>query len=486
MFGGQAWEDDEHISGESVTPEEKSIDDVDFIDKGWRATLKFIVAFATGAFVFLFPIQWDGQTTIPLDVMMTLLQNASMFAVEMFTLGLLIAGGVFTTIAELHYRRVYTVSERVEEWFELDYWRTSKPFWALRVIGAVLGVAILLEAGPGWMFADPVVGTAWSALAITVALVIPLGAIFVNLLAELGGLQFIGTLAQPLMRPFFNLPGRSALDSAASWLGSFSIGYYLTRNVFDRGGYNKREVFVICTCFATANLGTVGAVAAVLEILHLFPIIVALYLIATLIVAAILARIPPLSTVPEEYVAEPNPEPRFTGTVGDYFRFAFNEGVKTAKKGDSIARASVVGFIDGMKLAGMIIGTVLTIAMTVLLLEHYTAFFAYISAPFIPLMNILGIPDPQMAATGIIAGGAEYFIGATMVVEADVLTQVFVVIVTSGQAIFIAASAPMMVDMFDDVPMRFRDLLLLLVLRTAFLIPVAAALTHAAAYVGLI
>ncbi|MFC6765103.1 YjiH family protein [Natrinema soli] len=486
MFGGQSWENDEHASGESVTPETKSIEDITFVDTGVGPTLKFLIAFVTGAFVFLFPIQWEGQTTIPLDVMMTLLQEFSMPLVEAYTLLLLLLGGVLTTLSELHYRGIQTVSERTETLLELDYWRTSILFWALRLVGSALGVAIFFGIGPEWIFADPIVETAWGALAITVALVISLGAIFVNLLAELGGLQFIGTLAQPVMRPLFNLPGRSALDSAASWLGSFSVGYYLTRNVFDRGGYNKREVFVICTCFATANLGTVGAVSAVLGILHLFPIVVFLYLVATLIVAVILVRLPPLSTVPEEYIAEPDPEPQFTGSVGEYFRFAFNEGVKTAEKGDSIIRTSIVGFVDGTKLAGMIIGTIVTVAMVVLHLEQNTEFFVYISAPFVPLMNILGIPDPQLAATGIIVGGAEYFIGATMVVEADTVTQVFVVIVTSGQAIFFAATAPMMVDMFDDIPMRFRDLFVLLVLRTALLIPIAAVLTHVAVLIGAI
>ncbi|ELY50921.1 YjiH family protein [Natronolimnohabitans innermongolicus] len=486
MFGSQSWEDDDHISGESVTPDEKEIDDVDFVEKGWKPTLKFIAAFTIGAFVFLLPVQYEGQTTIPLDVMMNEIQAFSMTAVEIFAFALIAGGAVLTTVSELHYRGVINVSENTEQTLQLDYWQTTAPFWLFRVAGLFLASAILLGAGPEWLIGDAVTNTAWSALVITVALVIPLGAIFVNLLAELGGLQFVGTLAQPIMRPLFNLPGRSALDSAASWLGSFSIGYYLTRNVFDRGGYNKREVFVICTCFATANLGTVGAVAAILDILHIFPLVVLLYVIATLTVAAILVRIPPLSTIPEEYIAEPSPEPQFTGTVGDYFRFAFNEGVRTAKEGDSILRSAVVGFIDGVKLSGMIIGTVLTIAMAVLIIEENSAAFEYLAAPFVPLMTILGIPDPEAAAVGIILGGAEYFIGAIYVVEADLMTKVFVVIVTSAQAIFFAASAPMMVDMFDDIPMRFRDLLLLLILRTALLIPIAAVLTHAVAYLGLI
>ncbi|WP_129116032.1 YjiH family protein [Halegenticoccus tardaugens] len=486
MFGSQSWEDDDHISGETVTPTEKSINEVHFVDKDLHSTLKFVVAFATGAFFFLFPIQWEGQTTIPLDVLMTLITDTSIFVVEVFTLLVLFAGGILTTISMLHYQGTITLSERTQRLFEVDYWQTSNLFWTFRVTAMFLGLMMFFRVGPGWLLGDAVAGIAWEVLMITIVLVIPLGGVFVNLLAELGGLEFVGTLAQPIMRPLFDLPGRSALDSAASWLGSFSIGYYLTRNVFDRGGYNKRDVFVICTCFATANLGTVGAVAAILDLLDVFPVLVLLYLIATLIVAAVLVRVPPLSTVPEEYVAEPDPEPTFTGTPADYLRFAFNEGVRTAREGESIPRAAHNGFVDGTKLTAMILGTVLTIGTCVLALEAYTPFFEYLATPLVPVMTVLGIPDPQMAATAILAGAGEYFIGATLVVEADLITKVFVVVVTSAQAIFFAASVPMMVDMFDDIPMRFRDLTALLILRTVLLIPIAAVLTHGAAAAGFI
>lgn len=134
----------------------------------------------------------------------------------------------------------------------------------------------------------------------------------------------------------------------------------------------------------------------------------------------------------------------------------------------------------------MVVGSVLTMSMIVLHVEYYTPVFEYIATPFIPIMELLGIPDPKTATVGIILGGTEFFTGATFVVEASLTTQVFVVIVTSVQAIFFSTPAPMMVDMFDDIPMRFRDLFVLLVLRTVLLVPIEAALTHGAAAIGLI
>ncbi|EMA37288.1 YjiH family protein [Halococcus hamelinensis] len=486
MFGSESWQDDDHISGESVSPEQKSIGDTERTEKRLQPTLKFLVAFGVGAFFFLFPVQYEGQTTIPLDVLLGFVQSTSLLAVELFVLFVIFFGAILTSISMIHSHDIVDLNGRLGDSIQPGYWQTSNLFWAFRVVAIPLALAMFFEVGPDWLLSDAIAGTSWDVLMITIVLVIPIGGIFVNLLAELGGLEFIGTLAQPVMRPLFNLPGRSALDSAASWLGSFSIGYYLTRNVFDRGGYNKREVFAICTCFATANLGSVGAVAAILGVLNIFPVLLLLYLIATLTVAVILVRLPPLSTVPEEYIAKPDPEPKFSGSVTDYFQFAFNEGVKTAEEGKSILRAGIDGFVDGTKLTATILGTIMTIATAVLLLVAYTDVFELLATPVVPVMDVLGIPDPETAAIAIIAGAGEYFVGATVAVETDVLTKSFVVIVTSAQAIFFAASAPMMVDMFDDIPMRFRDLTVLLVLRTALLIPIAAGLTHAAASLGLI
>lgn len=486
MFGRTAWENDEHMSGDNAEPDSKSIGDISLITKRPKPMLKFILAFGIGSFFFLFPIQWNGQTTIPLDVVVDILQETFPNLLEYFTFGLIVAGGVLTTLSMANHHGIVMIDDELVDRLELDYWQTSTIFWAFRVMGIFIAIPILLGTGPEWLLSKNTSGIVWGGLLLTITLVIPIGAVFVNLLAELGGLQFVGTLSQPVMKPLFKLPGRAALDSAASWLGSFSIGYYLTRNVFDRGGYNKREVFAICTCFATGNLGTVGAIAAVLEILHVFPIVVFLYLISVILTAIILIRMPPLSTVPNEFVAEPDPEPEFSGSVGNYIRFAFNEAVKTAEAGASIPRSAIEGLIDGMKLTGMMLGTILTIGMTAVVLNEYTSVFEVLATPLIPVLSAFGIPDPQMAATSLILGGAEMFIGATFAVGTDLITRVFVVIVVSSQAIFFAASAPMMVDMFDDIPIRFRDLFVLFVIRTLLLIPITAALVHGALFVGLL
>lgn len=54
-------------------------------------------------------------------------------------------------------------------------------------------------------------------------------------------MEFIGVLVQPIMRPVFKTPGRSAIDAVASFVGSYSLGLLITNRVYKEGKYTARE-----------------------------------------------------------------------------------------------------------------------------------------------------------------------------------------------------------------------------------------------------
>ena len=471
-------EDDEQVR--------QTIDDVDLVPiEGWPV-LKFAVAFAIGAFFFLVPVPWEGSVTVPFDIVVSFITDNAPTAAGIYALVLVVAGGLLTTVAELNDRGVVDVDAGTADRLSLSYWETSAAFWLLRVAGLVLAPVMFLELGPSEIHTPAIGGLVWGTLVISVAVIIPIGAIFINLFVELGGLEFVGTMARPVMRPLFKVPGRAALDSLASWVGSYSVGLYVTRNVFDRGEYHKRDVYVISTCFATVSIGFVGVVAATLNLLSLFPVIFLAYLICIVVTAAILVRIPPLSTVPEEYVAEPNPEVRFSGSPGDYLRFALSEAVKKAEQGGSMVEAGVRGFVDGLKLAMLILGTILAVGLAALLLAEFTDVFTVLARPLIPVVDLLGIPNAETVAPATIIGITEMFLPALLVVETAPKARFFVAVLSISQLIFFSAVGPMMMDMFNDIPIRFRDLVGLFVLRTIILLPLVAGITHVVAALGLL
>ena len=134
-----------------------------------------------GAFFFLYPIQYEGQTTIPLDVLIGFIQSTSLLAVELFVLFVLFTGAILTTLSMLDLYGMIELNERLREFVQPAYWQTSMPFWAFRVIGVPLGVLMFFDVGPSWLLADGIAGVSWDVLMITIVLVIPVGGIFVNL-----------------------------------------------------------------------------------------------------------------------------------------------------------------------------------------------------------------------------------------------------------------------------------------------------------------
>ncbi|OVE83064.1 YjiH family protein [Natronolimnobius baerhuensis] len=487
MFDEAAWSRDEQETKRVETePETKTLEDIDLTEIRGGPVSKFVVAFLIGFFFFLVPVPWDGQITVPFDIVVSWITGTYPTFAGAYALALIISGGLLTTLAELRKRGAVSISDSLTTQLALPYWETSTPFWFFRVAGAVLAPVLFLEVGPEWLIGPSTGGLVWGTLILSVAVIIPIGAIFINLFVELGGLEFVGTMARPIMRPLFKIPGRSALDSVASWVGSYSVGLYVTRNVFDRGEYSKRDVYIISTCFATVSIGFVGVVAATVDLLELFPVIFLSYLLCIAVTAAILVRIPPLSRVPEEYVAEPNPETPFRGSPGDYFRFGLSEAVTKAEEGGTIVGASVRGFIDGIKLTILILGTILSIGLAAVIVAEYTPTFDIISQPLIPVFELLGIPDAEIVAPASIIGITEMFIPALLVAEAEAMARFFIALLSISQLIFFSATAPMMMDMFSDIPIRFRDLVLLFVMRTIILIPVITVITHAVAALGLL
>ncbi|WP_433631101.1 YjiH family protein [Halomicrococcus sp. NG-SE-24] len=471
---------------QDLNPENATtIQDIELAGFELLPALRFLFAFGLGVFFFLVPVTWNGQITVPFDVAASTITARFPSLVGAVGIAILALGAGMSIMAEFYRRGMLSMNEETITRLNLQYWKTSPLFLTLRISGLLVGSILFLNLGPSVIHKPNIGGLVWGTIVLSIVVIIPLGAVFVNLLVELGGLEFVGTLARPFMRPLFNLPGRAALDSLASWIGAFTVGYYVTYNVFHRGGYHKRDVFIITTCFAPVSIGFVGVIVSTLGLLDIFPLILLSWIIATVVTGAILVRIPPLNSISTEYITEPDPETVFTGSPLEYVRFAFSQAMDEAEDGKIITTA-IQGLIDGVKVIAVILGTVVTISTVTLLLIDQTNVFQLISAPITPVLSALGVPNPSLAASAILISGVEQISAAAVVAGSDTLTRFFVVVVSISQIIFFAASAPMMVDMFKEIPIRFRDLVVIFCLRTAVLVPIAAVLMHGFNMLGLL
>ncbi len=115
------------------------------------------------------------------------------------------------------------------------------------------------------------------------------------LLTDFGFMEFAGTLARPVFRKLFQLPGRSALDAATSFVGASSIGVLITIRQYEQGNYTARQACAIATNFSIVSIPFCIVVASVAGIEQHFISWYGVVVLTCLIAAVITPRLPPLS-----------------------------------------------------------------------------------------------------------------------------------------------------------------------------------------------
>src|SRR5699024_9293447 len=240
--------------------------------------IKLFVFSLIGIFTFFVPITVNGVKTIPLDHMVTFVQNTFTNQVPYYILMVIVLGAIYP--------------------FYSNTWNKSMVDITLslfKVLGAVVTVLLIFNIGPGWL-ADPDMGPyLFENLVISVGLILPIGAVFLALLVGYGLLEFIGVFLQPVMRPIWKTPGRSAVDAVASFVGSYGIGLLITNRVFKEGKYTIKEATIIATGFSTVSVTFMIIIAKTLDLMSVWNSYFWVTLIVTFLVTAITVRIWPLS-----------------------------------------------------------------------------------------------------------------------------------------------------------------------------------------------
>jgi len=440
------------------------------------AALRFLVPAILGLAFFMLPIPSGGRITVPFDLVVGWITRQAPTAVAVYCFLLILVGAVASSFSALFN-------------LETNWWKpylTSKPMTLVRVAAVPFALMYMFHVGPDMILQDGVGDLMWNTLAFSVGVIIPIGAALLVLLVRYGFLEFVGTLMRPIMRPLFRLPGRAALDSITSWVGSYAVGLYLTRALTLDGYYNRREAFTIATCFSTVSIGFVAVVAQTLELLHLFPLIFGCYFMAIYSLSAVLARVWPITAVSTDYIRQPQPEQvSETGPRG-LIREAWDRALGQASTAGGALRAMRIGFVDGLVLASTVLGSILAVGTAALLLARETLVFTWLGKPLVPILGLLGLPDAELIAPATLVGITEMYIPALLVQDAAVPARFFIAVLSISQLIFFSAVGPMIIDMFREVPIRGRELVALFLMRTAILIPVLAAVTAILTWTGVL
>nr|WP_265432676.1 hypothetical protein [Aeromonas salmonicida] len=166
------------------------------------AGIKLLLASLFGIAIFFIPFELAGRSTIMVDHLAGFLIAQRPLAVGLILL--LIGYGAITPLLDGRWR-----ARPIDRLLSL-----------FKLIGLVLALMYVANLGPAWLMTPDRLPFLFDKLAMSVGLIVPIGAMALTFLLGFGLLELIGVLMQPVMRPLWRTPGHSAIDAVASHLAA--------------------------------------------------------------------------------------------------------------------------------------------------------------------------------------------------------------------------------------------------------------------------
>lgn len=432
---------------------------------------QFLIPSLIGAFLFVTPIWQDGNLTIPVAVAAN--QLLSLMGGHSLTIiwALISLSAVLTILHRTIGLGVLKKNEKMDALFGV------KGFWfAVRMVGFVFANMIYFDLGPDFIIGDATGGLVINDLIPILVCVFLLAGILLALLLNYGLLDFFGALLIRLMRPVFNLPGRSALDCVASWLGDGSIGVLLTSKQYEEGFYSKREATVIATTFSAVSITFSLVVISQVGLEHLFLPFYLTVSAAGIVAAIIVPKLPPLSKVPDTYSTNvPHREDIPDGMTPA--RYGLKLALEKAERAPGIKAFFKEGLENVFEMWFGTLPVILAMGTVALIIAEYTPVFRILGLPFIPVYQLLQIPEAQLASQTVIVGFADMFLPSVIASSIESELTRFVVAATSvTQLIYMSEIGSII--MGSKIPVSLKDLFIIFLERTIVTLPVIALFAH--------
>jgi len=439
----------------------------------WRNWLVFALPSLLGIYLFMWPIAHGEGLSIPVAVMAATLRDV--IASHMpAVLGFFIVGSAVLSL-------LVTMLMPNQAWPQLvlKLFRTTPAWLAIRCIGALFYAAVWSGYGPAMVVSSNTGALVAHDLLPVLLSVFIFAGLLLPILLNFGLLEFVGTLMTVIMRPVFRLPGRSAVDCLASWLGDGSVGILLTSKQYEAGYYTAREAAVIGTTFSAVSITFCLVVLGQVKLEHMFGPFYATICLAGLVAAIILPYLPPLRSKPDTYVTGgdqmqheggdfPQKNLLLRSLAHGLHRASLAPGVKaTLKEGSHNALDMLFGVLPVI----MMVGT------SALMLAEYTPIFQWLGAPFVPLLNLLQIPEAEIAARSVMIGFADMFVPSILITEVpEPMTRFVIAALSVTQLIYMSEVGALLLG--SKIPVSLWDLLVLFILRTLITLPVIALMAH--------
>lgn len=433
-----------------------------------KDNLKFIIPSIIGVLLFMIPIKHEGDVTIPIAIFSGMLVNfLGEYLVYIITATMAISA-IFSLIATVVKPKFITNNKLLSSLF------TTTTIWLVaRVLGGIFGVLAAFKLGPEMIISGDTGAFVLHDLLTVLFSIFLFAGLFLPLMLNFGLLEFFGSLLTKVMRPVFKLPGRSSIDCITSWLGDGTLGIMLTNKQYEDGFYTEKEAATISTTFSAVSI-TFSLV--VINTVGLGNMFVPFYLTVTfagIVAAVIVPRIYPLSKKKDTYyngetkkIDESIPEGYTSLSWG------YEQAITKARKNSSIKEF----FADGAKnVLDMWIGVlpvVMCMATLALIIATYTPLFKILGVPFIPILQLLQVPEAAQASQTLVVGFADMLLPsviASTTITSE-MTRFIVAAVSVTQLIYMSEVGGVLLG--SKIPVNLKELIIIFIERTLITLPV--------------
>lgn len=427
--------------------------------------LKFLVPSLLGIFIFIFPIKdANDELTVPVALIANkIIELVGDNTINYITVSLMVISAILTVF--------FSYIKKSNNHIIIDLFEKGIGWNIVRVLGAIFGVLVLMNVGPIQIISEDTGGTVLTGLIPTLFAAFLIAGFLLPLLLNYGLLEFVGTLFRQFMRPVFTLPGRSTVDNLASWVGDGTIGVLLTSKQYEGGFYTKREAAVIASMFSVVSITFTIVILDYLDIMKYFAPFYITVIIAGVLCAIILPRIPPLSKIEDTYYNENNDFTEEIPETHNTFSWATHQALITAKKASGIGGIAKEGYktvLDmwfGVLPVVMAIGTLGTIA------AEYTPIFTWIGAPFVPLLEMLGVPDALLVSKTLFIGFTDMYLPTLIIgAESAEMSKFIVAALSISQLLYLSEVGGVILG--SKIPLGIGKMFIIFLMRTAISLPI--------------
>ena len=426
--------------------------------------MKFILGSGFGVLMFLVPIpQGDSFTTL-LDYLKSFVKNLFGGSLPYILTAIMVIAAVMSLYDYFCKPNWIRSNHYLKKAF------STTPFYlASKVIGAIVCVMVVLNCGPEFITSIDT-GATIVDLCCTLLCIVVSFSFILPFLTDCGIMEFLGVITRPVVQPLFGVPGRASVDLIASWFGASNAAVILTREQYMKGFYTKKEAGYIMTNFSLVSIPFCLLIANTVGISHVFPAMYLCVCVVGIILAVIIRRLPPISTMPDTY--QENAGKQINEVVPEDVNMMEYAVEISCKRASELTLKNIVA--SGMEVVeGMffdLIPIVVAWGTVALVIATYTPVFNWLSYPMGLFLDILGVEEAFAVAPATLIGFTDMFIPALLVGGIQSVKTKFIIAALSlVQIIYLTEVGAIVIK--SEVPLNLVKLFIIFLERTIIAIP---------------